>query len=236
MLNPVWYYKPTGQWKDEIEKFQGICLYRSLGVLKSVTTRTMQRDAEILPVSIRREKKTCDRFAIRAIRDGSPRNPVWNLANRSKTAECDIERLFLRVKQMNGVEDDKYWVKCSSWKQLKCGYDKKSHKALQKLKATLHVASWGECQLDYKTSGEHHQCYTTTERERYGRNYLNPLGSFMGTVPCHSFSNMFQPCRGNGVLEKYFQMRFISERNHHCECGQLEITEHLTKDFPRAAC
>lgn len=57
MLNPVWYYKPTGQWKDEIEKFQGICLYRSLGVLKSVPTRTMQRDAEILPVSIRREKK-----------------------------------------------------------------------------------------------------------------------------------------------------------------------------------
>lgn len=75
MLNPVWYYKPTGQWKDEIEKFQGICLYRSLGVLKSVPTRTMQRNAEILPVSIRREKKTRDRFAIRAIRDGSPRNP-----------------------------------------------------------------------------------------------------------------------------------------------------------------
>lgn len=137
---------------------------------------------------------------------------------------------------MNGVEDDKYWVKCSSWKQLKYGYDKKSHKALQKLKATLHVASWGECQLDYETSGEHRQCYTTTERERYGRNYLNPLGSFMGTVPCRSFSNMFQPCRGHGVLEKYLQMRFISERNRHCECGQLEITEHLTKNFPRAAC
>ena len=44
---------------------------------------------------------------------------------------------------MNSVEDDKYWVKCSLWKQLKYGYDKKSHKALQKLKATLHVASWG---------------------------------------------------------------------------------------------
>jgi len=63
----------------------------------------MQRDAEILPVSIRM-KEIRDRFAIRAIRDVSPRNPVWKLANSSKLAKGDLEKLFARVKQMNGID------------------------------------------------------------------------------------------------------------------------------------
>ena len=58
----------------------------------------MQRDAEILPVSIRM-KEIRDRFAIRAIRAVSPRNHMWKLANSSKLAKGDLEKLFARVKQ-----------------------------------------------------------------------------------------------------------------------------------------
>jgi hypothetical protein len=57
----------------------------------------MQHDAEILPVNIRM-KEIRDRFAVRAIRAVSPRNAVWKLANRSKPADGDLERLFARVK------------------------------------------------------------------------------------------------------------------------------------------
>jgi hypothetical protein len=95
-------------------------------------------------------KEICDRFAVRAIRAVSPRNPVWKLANRNKPAEGDLETLFARVKQMEGNDDDKYWNKRLPWKQPK--YDcKKSHKAMQKLKSTLYVASRGEWQFDYET-------------------------------------------------------------------------------------
>ena len=62
-------------------------------------------------------KEICDRFAIRAIRDVSPRNPVWKLANSSKLAKGDLEKLFARVKQMDGIDDDKYWSKRPPWKQ-----------------------------------------------------------------------------------------------------------------------
>jgi hypothetical protein len=40
------------------------------------------------------------------------------------------------------------------------------------------------------------------------------------------------PLAGHGVLGKYFQMRCISERNHYCECGQLETVEHILKECP----
>ena len=110
----------------------------------------MQRDAEILPVSIRM-KEIRDRFAIRAIRDISPRNPVWKLANSSKLAKGDLEKLFARVKQMNGIDDDKYWRKRPPWKQSNYLRGMKSDKALQKLKSSLHVASRNEWQSDYDT-------------------------------------------------------------------------------------
>ena len=98
----------------------------------------MQRDAEILPVSIRM-KEIRDRFAIRAIRDVSPRNPVWKLANSSKLAKGDLEKLFARVKQMNGIDDDKYWSKRPPWKLSNYLRGVRSDKALQKLKSSLHV-------------------------------------------------------------------------------------------------
>jgi hypothetical protein len=48
--------------------------------------KAMQRDAEILPVNIQM-KEIRSRFAVRAIRAVSPRNPVWKLANCNKPAE-----------------------------------------------------------------------------------------------------------------------------------------------------
>ena len=71
----VWYHKLTGQWKDEIQKIQNTGLRKILGAFRSAPIKAMQRDAEILPVSIR-IKEIRDRFAIRAFRVVSPRNPI----------------------------------------------------------------------------------------------------------------------------------------------------------------
>ena len=49
---------------------------RIFGAIEPI--KAMQRDEEILPVSIRM-KEIRDRFAICAIRDVSPRNPVWDM-------------------------------------------------------------------------------------------------------------------------------------------------------------
>jgi hypothetical protein len=54
----------------------------------------------------------------------------------------------------------------------------------------------------------------------------------MSTALRHTLSKQFQLCTGHGVLEKYFQMRCINERNHYCECGQLETVEHVLKECP----
>jgi hypothetical protein len=130
-------------------------------------------------------KEIRDRFAVRAIRAVNLRNPVWKLANCSKPAEGDLETLFAGVKQMEGIDDDKYWVKRPPWKQPKYDRDKKSHEVMQKLKSTLHLASRGEWQLDYETQGELRQHYSTTQRELYGGKYPNPLKSYMSTLPRH---------------------------------------------------
>jgi hypothetical protein len=152
----------------------------------------MQRDAEILPVNIQM-KEIRDRFAVRAIRAVSPRNPVWKLANRSKPAEGNLETLFARVKQMKGIDDDRYWSKLPKYDR-----DKKSHEAMQKIKSTL--ASRGEWQLDYETQGELRQYYSTTQRELYGGKYPNSLKLFMSTVPRHTLSKLFQLRTGHGAL------------------------------------
>ena len=96
-----------------------------------ITMKLFQRDTEILPVNIRM-KEIRNRFAIRAIRAVSPRNPVWKLANSSKLAKGEIEKLFARVKQMNGVDDDKYWRKRPQWKQSNYIRSMKSKKSLAK--------------------------------------------------------------------------------------------------------
>jgi hypothetical protein len=54
----------------------------------------------------------------------------------------------------------------------------------------------------------------------------------MSTVPRHTLSKLFQLRTGHGALGKYFQMRCINERNHNCECGQLETVEHVLKECP----
>lgn len=105
-----------------------------------------------------------DRFAIWSIRAVSSRNPVWKLANCTKSAEDDLRRLFFsRAKQMSDIDNNKYSSKYPPWKQPMYEYDKKSPQALQYLKATFHVASQGEWQLDYAISGELRQYYSTTQ-------------------------------------------------------------------------
>ena len=70
------------------------------------------------------------------------------------------------------------------------------------------------------------------KRELYGRKCPNPLKSFMSSVSRHAFSKLFQLRTGHGVLGKYFRTRGIDERDHNCECGQLEIVEHVLKECP----
>jgi hypothetical protein len=103
---------------------------------------------------------------------------------------------------------------------------------MQKLKKNLHLASRGEWQLDYETQGELRQYYSTTKRELYRGKYPNLLKPFMSTVPRHTLSKLFQLRTGHGALEKYFQMRCISEQSYYCECGQLETVEHVFKECP----
>jgi hypothetical protein len=54
----------------------------------------------------------------------------------------------------------------------------------------------------------------------------------MSTVPRHTLSKLFQLRTDHGALEKYFQMRYINEQNHYCECGQLKTVEHGLNECP----
>ena len=95
-----------------------------------------------------------------------------------------------------------------------------------------HCTSKAEWQKDYDKLGELRQYYSSTQRELYGSKYPNPLKFFMKTLPRHTFSKLFQLRTGHGVFGKYFQMRSITERDHNCECGQLETVEHVLKECP----
>jgi len=111
----VWYKKLTGQWKDETQKVQNTVLCKILGELWFLLVKTMPHDAETLLVSILMEK-IHDRFAIRDIPPVSPMNHVWKIANCSKPADIVLERLFVRVKLINGIDDSRYWKKHPPWK------------------------------------------------------------------------------------------------------------------------
>jgi len=69
---------------------------------------------------------------------------VWKLANRSKPPERDLERLFARVKKMDGIDDDKFWSKHPPSRQPKYDGDMKFREALRKLKGIFHVPSCGK--------------------------------------------------------------------------------------------
>jgi hypothetical protein len=51
---------------------------------------------------------------------------VWKLANSIKPVEGGLKMLFARVKQMEGIDDDKYWSKRLPWKQPKYDRTKKA--------------------------------------------------------------------------------------------------------------
>ena len=211
----AWYHKLTGQWKDEIQKGQNTELRKILGPFRSAPIKTMQCDTKILPVNIRM-KETRDWFAIRAIHVVGPRNPEWKLPNNSKLAKGVLEMLFARVKQMNGVDDDKYWRKHPPWKQSNYLRNMKSDKAFQKLKRNLYAALRNEWQSDYDTPSEISHYYSNVKRELYDRKYSNSLKSSMSSVPRHTFRKPFQLCIGHGFLWKYFRTKGIDEQDHNC--------------------
>ena len=100
----------------------------------------------------------------------------------------DIEWGFARVKQINGINDGKSWSKRPPWKQPKYDRNKKSHKALQKLKGILQVTSRDERQSDYRTLDELRQYYFTAQMELYVGKYPNQLKSFISSVYRHTLS------------------------------------------------
>lgn len=114
------------------------------------------------------DNKLISYLSIRAV---SLRNLAWKLANYTKSAKGDLASLFARVKQMNGIDDDKCWSKYPPWKQTKYDCDNKFYEAAQKLKSSLHIASREEWQTDYDTPSELSQYYSTTQRKLYGGKY-----------------------------------------------------------------
>jgi len=61
------------------------------------------------------------------VKTRQPQQVSWN----------DLERLFDRVKQINGIDNDKYWSKRPPWKPLKYDRNKKSYEALRKAEMAL---------------------------------------------------------------------------------------------------
>jgi hypothetical protein len=54
--------------------------------------------------------------------------------------------------------------------------------------------------------------------------------SIMIAIPLHTLSKLFQLSTGHGALWSFFKKRFIAEKSHYCECGQLETVEHVLRD------
>jgi hypothetical protein len=59
----------------------------------------------------------------------------------------------------------------------------------------------------------------------------------MATAPRHTLSKLFQLCLEHGAIGSYFKKKFITERSHYRECGQLETfyeTQRVEQSFPKA--
>ena len=164
---------------------------------------------------------------------------VLELAHQLKTNRADTTSMIINMKSTfdnvsrnTGLRKILGAFRRPPWKQSNYLRGVRSDKALQKLKSSLHVASRNEWQSDYDTPGETSHYYSIVKKELYGGKYPNPLKSFMSSVSRHTFSKLFQLRTGHGVLGKYFRTRGIDERDHNCECGQLETVEHVLKECP----
>jgi hypothetical protein len=56
------------------------------------------------------------------------------------------------------------------------------------------------------------------------------------TTRRHTLSKLFQLRTGHGALGSYFEKRFIAERSHYCECGQLETVERILRHSTERSC
>jgi hypothetical protein len=91
----VWYHRLTGQWKEEMQEIQNTALRKIMEAFKSSPINAMQRDANILLLDVRIEEIRC-RFAIRAIRNVSPRNPIRRQTNSDRPSETNLGQLFTK--------------------------------------------------------------------------------------------------------------------------------------------
>lgn len=117
---------------------------------------------------------------------------MWKFANWSKPAGGKFEKLCFIAKQMNGIDDDQFWSKRSSWEQPKYDRVMKINEVLRKMKSNFHIALCGEWQLIYKIPEELRQSYSIIQRELYGGKYPNPLKSFINSVSHHTLSKLVQ--------------------------------------------
>jgi hypothetical protein len=171
----------------------------------------MQRDANILPLDVRMEK-ICSRFAMQAIRNVSPRNSIRRQANSDRPEETDLEQLFTKIKQMEGIDDNIYWSKRPPWKRPRYNRTRKAYATTRKLKSAVWTESKQKRQKDYEKPGNFVQYYFSTQRKRYGKGYFNPLKDFMATASRHTLRNLFYLRRGHVALGNFFKKMFIAER------------------------
>jgi hypothetical protein len=65
---------------------------------------------------------------------------------------ADLEQLFTKTKQMEGIDDNIYWSKRPPWKRPRYNRTKKAYIITRKLKSAVWtVSKW---QKDYKKPGE----------------------------------------------------------------------------------
>ena len=99
----------------------------------------MQRDAEIPGQSVIQVIQAVSRGG------GGGGVPAVKISHRRRAEGGALVGLFAGAKQINGIDDDKYWSKHSPWMQPKYYCDKRLHKNLQK--AERHFASLFRIQL-----------------------------------------------------------------------------------------
>jgi hypothetical protein len=86
----------------------------------------------ISPLDVRM-KEIGSRFAIKAIRDVSPRNPIQRQANSDRPAKTGLEQLFTKTKQIEGIDENIYWSKRLSWKRPRYNRIKKAYSTTRKI-------------------------------------------------------------------------------------------------------
>jgi hypothetical protein len=90
------------------------------------------------------------RFAIRAIRDVSSRNPIRRQAHSDLPAETDLEQLFNKAKQMKDIDENIYWSNRPPWIRPLHNRIMKAYATIRKLKNAVWTGSKQKWKKGYK--------------------------------------------------------------------------------------